>query len=660
TEWTEYSIELPLNPAAREVFFGFLVAENGRGWVDDLQLLVDGRPLRDAPKATRHDTAFDRDQEFTAGSRITLAELSPLQIQHLAVLCRVWGFLKYHHPKVTAGDYHWDFELFRVLPKALSASNHAALSTTLLEWVQQIGPPQAIPEVPQSEADVHLPADHRWLDHDATLSAPLRDTLKNIHAGRGRTASQVYVSFAPSVRNPAFNHEFDYRRIKLPDAGYQLLGLFRYWNIIRYWFPYRDLIEENWDDVLAEFIPRIGLAHDVDAYALHFMALITKVHDTHANLWSSLHLRPPVGDSQLPIAVRFVEGKMVVTHLLETAEEAPNPFMPGDLIRELNGVAIETLIENWKPFYAASNEPTRLRDIARSLTRGPAGPVNVRIERTHAMVDLTATHIPTSSLKPASQTHDLPGPTFRLLTPEVAYLKLSSVRSADIPDYVSQARSTKGWIIDLRNYPSEFVVFSLGSQLVGHPTDFARFTHGDLTAPGRFVFTSPIALSPHSPPLRPSALPASVINPRETTFADRPDFPNTSFKPDESTFQTGAAYTGKIVVLVDEVTQSQAEYTAMALRAAGALIVGSTTAGADGNVSNIPLPGGLRTMISGIGVFYPDKRPTQRIGIVPDIEVTPTPAGIRAGRDEILEAALRQVLGPDAPAAEIVRRAASR
>lgn len=85
----------------------------------------------------------------------------------------------------------------------------------------------------------------------------------------------------------------------------------------------------------------------------------------------------------------------------------------------------------------------------------------------------------------------------------------------------------------------------------------------------------------------------------------------------------------------------------MALRAAGATIIGSTTAGADGNVSEIPLPGGLRSMISGLGVFYPDKRPTQQIGIVPDVEKKPTIAGIREGRDEVLEEAVRQILGAD-------------
>ena len=119
-------------------------------------------------------------------------------------------------------------------------------------------------------------------------------------------------------------------------------------------------------------------------------------------------------------------------------------------------------------------------------------------------------------------------------------------------------------------------------------------------------------------------------------------------------------YKGKVAILVDEVSQSQAEYTTMALRAGPrAIVVGSTTAGADGNVSSIPLPGGISTMMSGIGVFYPDQTPTQRIGIVPDVVVTPTIDGIREGRDEVLEAALRQILGPDADE-QTIRRMARR
>jgi C-terminal processing protease CtpA/Prc len=82
----------------------------------------------------------------------------------------------------------------------------------------------------------------------------------------------------------------------------------------------------------------------------------------------------------------------------------------------------------------------------------------------------------------------------------------------------------------------------------------------------------------------------------------------------------------------------------MALEAGPKTItVGSQTAGADGNVSRIPLPCGLYAMISGIGVFYPDGTPTQRVGVHIDVVVKPTVEGIRQGKDEVLEAAIRQI-----------------
>ena len=71
-----------------------------------------------------------------------------------------------------------------------------------------------------------------------------------------------------------------------------------------------------------------------------------------------------------------------------------------------------------------------------------------------------------------------------------------------------------------------------------------------------------------------------------------------------------------------------------------AIVIGSTTAGADGNVAEFYLPGGISTMISGVGVYYPDGKETQRVGIIPDIEIKPTIQGIKDGRDEVLEKAI--------------------
>ena len=101
-------------------------------------------------------------------------------------------------------------------------------------------------------------------------------------------------------------------------------------------------------------------------------------------------------------------------------------------------------------------------------------------------------------------------------------------------------------------------------------------------------------------------------------------------------------YRGQTVMLMDERTVSQAEHTGLYLRAAnGTRFVGSPSAGADGEITTVPLPGGLTVGFTGQAVRWPDGGQLQRIGLQPDLEVRPTLAGIRAGRDEVLEAAVR-------------------
>jgi len=103
-----------------------------------------------------------------------------------------------------------------------------------------------------------------------------------------------------------------------------------------------------------------------------------------------------------------------------------------------------------------------------------------------------------------------------------------------------------------------------------------------------------------------------------------------------------AYYRGKILVLVNELTQSQAEFTSMAFQVApDVIVVGSTTAGADGDVTRFYLPGGIRVKFSGIGIYYPDGTETQRAGIIPDIEIRQTIEGILKGKDEQLEKAIQ-------------------
>jgi hypothetical protein len=609
TPWAEYRIVLPLDRKAKTVVLGALLVGQGRTYVDDLTVLVDGKPLAAAPRLVQVPTAVETDREFDLGSRVESGKISPAGVANLALLGKVWGFVKYHHPRVAAAKLNWDYELFRVLPSVLAARDRRQAIRAIVRWLDRVGaadpcrpcaaPPESAQALPRIE----------WIRDRKGLGGDLSERLVRMHRNRNAEPEQYYVALVPGVMNPDFSNEESYARLTLPDFGYRLLALYRFWNIVEYWFPDRDVIGGDWDAVLAEFIPRLAAVTTRDAYRLEMIALVARVNDGHANVWNALDARPPLGECRIPIVPRPVDGRYVVGRFTNPERGRASGFRIGDEILAVDGIPVDSLASAWSPYYGASNESARSREIGRALTKGPCGSCLITVERAGTRLDVQADRDSIGLGSRDGLTHDLPGDAFQRIADDVAYLKLSSVKVADIPSYLERAAGTRCLVIDIRNYPSEFVPFELGQHLVDRPTPFARFTHGDPTNPGAFIWTEPVTIQPASP-----------------------------------------RYEGTVVILVDETSQSQAEYTAMALRAArGAIVVGSTTAGADGNVSAIPLPGGLRGMISGIGVYYPDKTPTQRIGIVPDLTVHPTVDGIRAGRDEVLEAALKRIFGKEIP-----------
>jgi hypothetical protein len=590
-EWAQYRIALPINAQAQVIYFGVLVNGTGTLWADDLELLVDGKPIAEASSTI----SLPVDHEFDSGSRIALNSLTPVQVSNLVSLARVWGLLKYHDPAVTSGERQWDYDLFRILPTVLAAPDRAHANDALLAWIDKLGPITACSRcVPAASGDLDIKPALAWIHDRAMLGGPLSERLESIYANR--TGKQFYVSVALGVGNPIFDRELAYANITFPDSGYQLLALFRWWNILQFWAPDRDVAGQDWTAILADFIPRLALAKDKTDYQLALFELIAKTNDTHARLTGSLNARPPVGRCALPVTLRFVGDKFVVYGL----DSADSAFQPGDILDTLDGTSIQSLVSKWAVYYADSNDAARQRDLAANLTRGACGPAPVTITRSSLPAQIPASRVP-SRQTPA--THDQPGDTFRLLSPEVAYIKLSSIKAADLPIYFDKAKNTKGLIVDIRNYPSEFMPFAMGAYFATKPTPFVAFTFADLANPGAFHYGDGPLIAPGP-----------------------------------------VHYGGKVAILVDETTISQSEYTAMALRATpNAVVVGSTTAGADGNVSSVPLPGQLSTMISGLGVFYPDHRPTQRVGIVPDLIARPTIQGIAAGRDEVLETAIHLI-----------------
>ncbi len=594
-KWEEYSVTLPLPDEAKAIFIGAIFLGKGKLWVDDFQVLVDGVDISIAKPKPPKIFKAETDTEFDKGSTITIKQVTPQTVANLELLGKIWGFLKYYHPAVATGDYNWDAELFRILPSIIHAPNTGERNKLFVEWIDRLG--KLAPNTQTTVVEAKLLPDLAWMDN-SELGQALTQKLKEVKNAK-REAQHYYIGLHPGVQNPDFKNEKPYPQMNYTDdSGMRLLALFRYWNMITYFFPYKHLTGKNWDTVLGEFIPKFLNGTTELDYKQSLLQLIAQVSDTHANIYSDRALDAWKGVNMAPYEVSFIEGKAVITGILNNEKVQPTELKKGDVITYINGKTVEQFVEERKPYSPASNPPVQLRNIARELLRTPNEAIALQIIREGKPQAIETACFPYVSLMSRNAT---PKPSHKMLSPDIGYIWPETLKNDSIAIIMEKFKDTKGLVIDFRCYPrADFTVFTLGGWLTPQPTDFVNFTRGSIEQPGTFVFTGAL----------------KVGNNNEQY------------------------YKGKVVIIVNETTQSSAEYHTMAFQTAPkAMVIGSTTAAADGNVSSILLPGNVSTMITGIGVYYPDGRETQRVGIALDKEVKPTIRGIIEGRDELLEKA---------------------
>lgn len=609
TAWREYSIELPYNQQeASNIVFGALLTGSGKMSVDNLHVFIDDKPIETA--SVKELFPAQKDTSFSVSSRIATIDLNEDKIKLLANVGMIWGFLKYYHPAITSGKYNWDAELFRHLPAILTAKNNAQAYTIIERWIDSLG---AVPACDHCSivvpAKIKLKPDYGYLFTPDNLPASLVHKLQWIRDNYKPVALQYYVGFTPAG-NPDFKNETG-SFVKYPDAGIRLLSLYRYWNIIQYFYPSRYLTGEDWNKVLSEFIPRFVRANNAAEYTLACLEIIAHIHDTHANIWGSdPTLDSLKGNLMTPFQAKFIENKLVVTGYYTKAPDTEDKIHIGDVIQSIDGTPVDQLIKKYLPLTPASNYQTQLRDLPSAggfLLRSNKEQIDLQLKRKDALKQVTISRIPLSSVDRSIDYLD-PKQTsgYKMLPDNIGYIYPGKLKEGDIDPIRKLFANTKGIIIDLRSYPSTFMPFTYGAWLKSVATPFVYFTLANLDLPGTISVGNTVS--------------------NGNDIQSRP---------------VSEHYKGKVVILVNASTQSSGEYTAMALSTTpGATVIGSTTAGADGNVSTIVLPGGITSYISGLGVYYPDGTEAQRKGVKIDIAVNPTVESIRAGRDELLDKAI--------------------
>lgn len=519
------------------------------------------------------------------------------QDQKLATTAKVWGFLKYYHPQVAKGKFDWDAQLLEILPKVAQAENKEELSKIYLDWISALGEVPLCKKCAKEENQTYFDKnfDLSWIDDADVFTEQLSNKLRFIEQNRFQ-GKHHYVSVKyKQVGNISLENEPEYNDLDWQNPDMRLLIGFKYWNIIEYFFPYKYQTDQPWEEVLLETIPKLRTAPSEVEFHNALQQMVVKIDDSHGWFISSSDTKT----YKLPaFKTKFINEKLVVIGHYKDSLAALSPLIKGDVIVALNDKPIEALIEENLPFAWGSNKASKFRTLNSMVLRfAEKSQGKVKFIRNGEIKEAKINYFPMDDLKPVPSNLV----KWKIMDGNIGYVDMGHLMNEEVDAMMDDLMATDGIIFDVRNYPKG-TMYNIAAYLIPERRYFYKFIIPDLTYPGRFKWQGG----------------GICGNPKSKS-----------------------RYKGNITLLVNERTQSHAEFTVMALQAADKVVtVGSKTSGADGNVTRLNLGAGAETNMSGIGIFYPDGTETQRKGIKVDVEVHPTIEGIRAGRDEVLEKAL--------------------
>ncbi len=527
-------------------------------------------------------------------------QTDPEFVKKLTLLGMTWGYIKYYHPNVRRDKYDMDAELLKILPQFTQNISYDSATKLLVTWIGELG---EIGQIKSQKTNqniiVSLQPDYGLLADSSSVPPNIIYLLNQIRQNPTTDVTPYYVKATVPT---SFTNEKDYGD-SLPNTYIRLIALFRYWNMVQYFYPYRNNLSKAWNETLPEFIPIFYHANSISAYTDAVKLLLARIEDMHATLSGGVLNKKNTVYYTFPITAQFIEGKFVVTDVYDTLGYK-KIISSGDVIESVDGIELDSLISKNLRYIPAANYTTKLRLLCMQGGR--------ILSSTDTFIQLRVKHLNSSNtyhlkrfpFSPKFKKTDnyLSDTGYTILAGNIGYLCVSKMTNTNIERMKDNIHKTNGLIIDLRGYPKQYLPYALGNWLKCNPTPFVTFSIANVNMPGQFT--------------------VGRTNTNGTTDTN--------------------CYSGKVVILVDSRTYSQAEYTAMAFQSnPNAVVVGDTTAGSDGDVASIMLPGQLQTYMSSVGIFYPDGTPTHKTGVRIDRYVRPTIESIVTGRDEVLEEAIK-------------------
>lgn len=520
------------------------------------------------------------------------------QQQKTETWIKVWGFLKYNHPKVASGSLDWDAVFVSHLVKIEALDSEEQINKAYIELLNRLGvvkPCEKCNQVIMQDSDANLNITALW--ENTELSPILLKRFDLIRKNRN-IGNNSYVKFYRQTQLPLFNTERSLSTELLPSKNERLLAMARFWNTVAYFYPYKDLLSKDWNSVLSEMIPVFKGATTAYGYQLGLVTMAKYLEDSNVFVGSEL-LSERIGAFRVPFSVTSLQGAWVVNRFDIDSLAQQDGIVIGDQILEVDGVSIDRLVKDKGMLIPASNQRSLEVAIGSTLLNGSSKVVDVTVLRNEEPIKLTVNRMEVGQFV-ADDEYDESLPWKKVET-GVVYVDAKNLLVTDMAQLQNDLERTTDLIIDLRSYELRSGL-ALADYLVLKNTVFAQMIEPNSEALGTFIERKRTHI---------------VENQRKV-------------------------FLGNCYVLVNEKTRGQAELLTMLLKTNKRVqLIGAKTSGTVGYISRLQLPGKVDVFFTGVGLRNADRSLVHKVGIEPDVFKEPTLDDLARGKDVLLEEALR-------------------
>ncbi len=622
--WGDFEIVGDVAKDAELIVLGLIVSGSAPAWIDDVSL----KALGDAPTATAEPAR----------------PLAGRGLQNLVAFTRLLGYVRHFHPSDQAAEADWDRLAVEGMRAVESAGSPEELARRLQEFVRPVAPtvrvfvsgmvppvPEELTTRPRGEGFRVVAWEHLGYGGTGLVSGMVsayqsqrvRTKLEDgkLPAGRPDPAKPYFADLGGGVccfvpvalyadeqgtlplgKKP--EKPGRQARLSAEDRATRLAAVALAWNILQHFYPYFDVVQTDWPAALREALAAAAVDADERAFLRTLRLMIAALHDGHGNV--VIANAPGASRLTLPLVWDWVQGRLVITHVAEDAPSEAKSLKAGTVVVAIDGrPAADALAEAERAISGATEQWRRYRGLAELLAGEEAREVSLEVEDGEGRVRT----VRVSRTQGNERLAEPRPPKIHEIEPGIFYVDVGRIDDRDFTEALPRLEKGKGIVFDFRGYPSRLSPFAFFPHLVDHQVtsqqwNFPVFTYPDQTDL-TFRRQGEWQISPRGPYFK--AKRAFITDGRAISYA--------------------------------ESCMGIIEHEKL-----GA-IVGGPTAGTNGNINPVALPGGYRLIWTGMKVLKHDGSRHHGIGIQPTVPVSRTVEGVARGRDELLERAVEVVKG---------------